>query len=257
MGLDDDLDHGRVQRVAGVDRRRAAFDVVHLRALVGDDQGALELAGVLGVDPEVGLERHLALDARRDVDERSTRPHRRVECRELVVAGRDDRAEVLLDQVGVLAQGGVHVAEQDALLGQVVAVLVIDDFALVLGGDTGQVHPLGLGDAQLFVGAHHLFGELVPVVDLLALGAQVVVDVLEVDVGHVDGEPLGHRLLLEQAQAALTHLGHPARLTLPPRDLIDDAGVDAALGREGVLDFIAPSEVVLGEVEIERRHVSS
>ena len=134
---------------------------------------------------------------------------------------------------------------------------MVDDLALVLGGDPGQVLALGLGDAQLFVGAHHLFGELVPLVDLLALRAQVVVDVLEIDVGHVDGEPLGHRLLLEQPQAALTHLGHPARLALPPGDLVDDAGADPLGGLEGVLDLIAPSEVVLGEVEIERRHVSS
>ena len=58
-------------------------------------------------------------------------------------------------------------------------------------------------------------------------------------------------------KAALTHLGHPAWLSLPPRDLIDHAGADPLRRCEGVLDFIAPSEVVLGEVEIERRHVSS
>ena len=53
-----------------VDGRRAALDVVHLAALVGDDQRALELAHVLRVDAEVGLQRHLDLHARRHVDER-------------------------------------------------------------------------------------------------------------------------------------------------------------------------------------------
>ena len=72
--------------------------------------------------------------------------------------------------------------------------------------------------------------------DLLTRRAQVVVDVLEVDVGHVDGEPLGHRLAVEQLQAAQPHVRHPARLALPPRDLVDDAVVDALLGGEGVLD---------------------
>ena len=253
-GLDDDLDDGRVQRVAGVHRRRAALDVVHLGALVGDDQRALELAGVLRVDPEVGLQRHLAVDAGRDVDERAAGPHRRVERGELVVPGRDDGAEVLLDQVGVLAQGRVHVAEQDPLLGQVVAVAVVDDLGLVLGGDAGEVLALGLGDAQLLVRRLHLLGQVVPVVDLLARRLEVVVDLLEVDVGHVHGEPLGHRLAVEQAQAAQPQLGHPARLALPPRDLLDHARVDP-LGRgEGVLDLVAPAQLVLGEVEIERRH---
>src|SRR3712207_8946260 len=51
--LDDDLDDRGVQRVGLVDRRGAALDVVHVGTLVDDDQRALELAHVLGVDPEV------------------------------------------------------------------------------------------------------------------------------------------------------------------------------------------------------------
>jgi len=38
-----------------------ALDVVDVGALLADDQGALELAHVLGVDPKVGLQRHLDL----------------------------------------------------------------------------------------------------------------------------------------------------------------------------------------------------
>src|SRR5207253_3477058 len=77
--LDDDLDHGRVQRVGGVDGCGAAFDVVHEAVLVADDQGPLELAHVLGVDPEIGLQRDLDLDTLGDVDERPTRPDRAVQ----------------------------------------------------------------------------------------------------------------------------------------------------------------------------------
>src|SRR5207247_1548373 len=58
-GLDDDLDHRGVQRVGGVDRRGAAFHVVDGGALVDDDQRPLELAHVLGVDPEVCLQVHV------------------------------------------------------------------------------------------------------------------------------------------------------------------------------------------------------
>ena len=57
-------------------------------------------------------------------------------------------------------------------------------------------------------------------------------------------------------QAAQAELGHPPRLALPPGDLLDDALVDALLGREGVLDLVAPAELVLREVEVERRHGS-
>src|SRR5690348_17706379 len=87
---DGDLHHGGVHRVGRVHRRRAAFDVVHARALVGADQRALDLAQFLGVDPEVGLQRHVDVHAGRHVDERATRPHRVVEGGELVVVAGDD-----------------------------------------------------------------------------------------------------------------------------------------------------------------------
>ena len=77
-GLDDDLHHRRVQRIRLVDRRGAALDVVHVGALVDDDQRPLELAHVLGVDPEVGLQRDVDVHTRRDVDERSA--HSRPRC---------------------------------------------------------------------------------------------------------------------------------------------------------------------------------
>ena len=93
--LDDDLDDRRVQALGRVDRRGAALDVVDLGPFLDDDQGPLELAHVLGVDPEVGLERDVDLDAGGDVDERAARPDRRVQRGELVVVDRDDRAEVL------------------------------------------------------------------------------------------------------------------------------------------------------------------
>ena len=63
---------------------------MNLAALVGDDESALELAGILSVDAEIGLQRHFAIDARRDVDERAAAPHSGVECRKLVVSRGDD-----------------------------------------------------------------------------------------------------------------------------------------------------------------------
>ena len=52
-------------------RRGAAFHVHHLRAFVGDDEGALELAEGFRVDAEIGLQRLFQLHALRDVDERT------------------------------------------------------------------------------------------------------------------------------------------------------------------------------------------
>ena len=151
--LHDDLDDRGVQRVRAVDRRGAALDVVHVGVLVDDDQGPLELAHVLGVDPEVGLQRDVDVHALRHVDERAAGPHRGVQRGELVVTGRDDGAEVLPEDLLVLAQRGVGVDEDDALLLEVLADLVVDDLGLVLRGDAGdEALLLRLGDAELVVG---------------------------------------------------------------------------------------------------------
>ena len=99
----DELDHRGVQLVLVAHRRRAAFEVAHIGALVGDDQRALELAGVLLVDAEIGRQLHRAAHARRHVDERAVGEHRRVERREIVVGHRHHRAEILLHQFGMLA----------------------------------------------------------------------------------------------------------------------------------------------------------
>ena len=100
----DEFDDRAVQRGGLEFRRGAAFHVDHLGAFVGDDERALELAEVLRVDAEVSLERVLHLHARRHVDERAAAEDRAVQRAEFVVAGRDDLAEPLPENLRVLLQ---------------------------------------------------------------------------------------------------------------------------------------------------------
>ncbi len=181
VGLGGDLDHRGMQRVGGVDGGGAALDVVDVRALLGDDQRPLELAHVLGVDPEVGLQRHLDLDAGGHVDEGAARPDGRVQRGELVVVGRDDRRPVLADEVLVLAKGGVHVGEDHALGLELLVDLVVDGLGLVLGADAGEELALGLGDAEAVEGVLDVLGDLAPAALAALGGADEVVDVVEVD----------------------------------------------------------------------------
>src|SRR3712207_7554122 len=58
-------------------------------------------------------QRDLDVHARGHVDERAPRPDGGVQRGELVVAGRDHRAEVLAEQVFVLLERGVGVEEED------------------------------------------------------------------------------------------------------------------------------------------------
>ena len=91
-----------MQRVAVVNRSGATFDVVNIRAFIGDDQGALELTHVLGVDSKVCLKRNLYVHTLWHVDEASARPNRGVQRSKLVVAGWNYCAEVLFENLWVL-----------------------------------------------------------------------------------------------------------------------------------------------------------
>ncbi len=238
--LDDDLDDRGVQRVGRVDRRGATLDVVHVGAFVDDDQRALELAHVLGVDPEIGLQRHLDVHARRDVDERAARPDRGVQSCELVVVLRDDRPEVLLDELLVLTQARVHVKEEDSLLLEIPLKLVVHDLGLVLRAHACEVFLLRLGDAELVPGVEDLGRQVLPALGLLLGRSDVVVDALEVDVVQVPA-PLRQRAREEVVERLVPELAHPVGLVLVLRYRLDDLVRDAATGLE---------EVVLGLVRV-------
>ena len=253
-GRADQLHDGRVQRVGGVHRGRAALDVVHLRPLVRDDQRPLELAHVLRVDAEVGLQRHVHLHAGRHVDEGAARPHGRVQGGELVVVRGDELAEPLAHQFRVVAHGGVHVAEVDALGLEVLAVAVEDDLRLVLSGHPGQVLALGLGDPELLVRALDGVGQVFPLVHLAAGGLDVIEDVVEVQIRHLRGEPRCHRLALEVLEGAQPEVPHPVRLALHLGHLAHDGLVQALLGLEDVVLLVAPSELIATEIEIRCDH---
>ncbi len=220
---------------------------MHVRALVGDDQRPLELAHVLGVDAEVGLQRDFDVHAGRHIDEGAARPHRGVQRGELVIAGRDDRAEVLVEELGVLAKRRVGVHEDDALRLELLVDRVVHDLGLVLGGHTGdETLALGLGDAETLVRVTDIFGQVFPALGLLFRRPYEVLDVVEVDARQV-GTPGGHGLLAEHPEAAQAVLQHRLGFALEPRDVADDLFGEAALrgGAGGV--GIGPAELVLPE----------
>ena len=99
----DEFNHRRMQLVLVALRRGAAFEIADVGALVGNDQRALELAGVALVDAEIGRQLHRAAHARRHIDERAVGEHRRVQRREEIVGDRHHRAEIFLHQLGILA----------------------------------------------------------------------------------------------------------------------------------------------------------
>src|SRR2546421_12492659 len=90
---------------------------------------------------------------------------------------RDDRPEVLLDDLLVLAQARVHVEEEHSLLGQLLLQLVVDDLRLILRPDAREVLLLGLRDAEPVPRVPDVGRQVLPRVRLLLGRLDVVVDV--------------------------------------------------------------------------------
>ena len=156
---------------------------------------------------------------------------------ELVVGGRDDRAEILAEQVRILAHGRVGVGEDHALLGQVLAERAVDDLALVLGLHAGEELLLGLGNPQLVEGVLDLRRHVFPGVALAVGGLEIIEHVLEIDVD--PPAPQRHRLGIEDIQALEAKLPHPRRLALHCRDFLDDLPVQSLAGLEHVVLVVA------------------
>ena len=217
---------------------------MHERALVHDDERALELAHVLGVDAEIGLERHVDVHTLGHVDERPARPHCRVEGGELVVGRGNHGAEVLLEQLLVVAEPMVGGQEDDAQLLELLLDLVVDHLGVVLGTHAGEELLLRLGNPEPVEGALHVGGHVLPRLGLLGRGLDVVVNVLEVDRADVS-TPGRHRLLLEDLERLEAVVAHPARLALHVRDLGHDVAVEPPAALEDRLLLVVEA-VLLG-----------
>ena len=237
------FDHGRVQLVLVALRRGAAFEVRHVGALLGDDQRALELAGILLVDAEIRRQFHRAAHALGDEHEGSVGEDGRIQRRVVIVCRRHDRAEIFPDDLRVFADRLRHRHEQHAGLGElgpeggdhgdgiehrvdrdaaglvdVVARLAILGRLLHAGEDLLLLQR----NSELLIDLEN-FG-----VDVAergragrALRRGVVVDVLEIDLRIVDARP--GRLLEGQPAAigAEAPFKHPVGLALLGRNEAD------------------------------------
>ena len=248
-GQRNDLHHRSVESIRGVDRGGTALDVVDLGPFVHDDQRPLELAGVLRVDAEIGLQRQRDLDAFGHVHERSAGPDRAIEGSELVVLGRDDGREVLPEEIGVFLEPLVGAHEDDAYLRELLPHAVVDDFRVVLRADAGQELALRFRDSEPFEGLLDLVRDVVPGL-LFALGWLAVVDdLVQVDLKEI-AAPGRHRAGKEVLVGAKPEVEHPLRLVLDPADLLDRLASQAAFGLLEVLDVVVEAKLVLARHDL-------
>ena len=246
--------HDRTVEGAGGELRRgAAFHVHHFRAFIHDDEGALELAKVFGVDAEVGLQRVFHLHALRHVDEGPAGKDCAVEGGELVVAGGDDFAEPRTENLRVFLQAFGTVDENHALIGDRFLNVGIGGFAVKLRFHPGEEFAFLLGNAEAFEGHLHLLRHIIPRPGGGGAAAEVITDLAEVDILEVLGGPVGrHGLVPKDFEGALPEITHPVRVVLHIRDVIDGRLAEADAGVELVIFRIR--KITGGAVDIDRLH---
>ncbi|MPM80704.1 hypothetical protein SDC9_127754 [bioreactor metagenome] len=159
--LHNDLNNCGMQAVGRISRSGTTFNIVDAGAFVDDDQRAFELAGAFVVDAEVSLQRHIANDAFRHIDERSSGPDGRIQGRFEVVGRRYDAGEVFLEDFRIFLQGRVRIGEDDAQFLELILHVVVDGFRLILDRYAGQIRALGFRDPDFFEGflyfVRHIF----------------------------------------------------------------------------------------------------
>ena len=247
----DQLDHRGVELAGLPHGSGTAFQVADVAAFLGDDEGPLELAGLLGVDSEVGHQLNGAAGTLRNVGEGPVAEHGGVQCCVEVVGVGDHRTQVLLHQFGVVLDGFAHGAEDDAGFLQHILVGGGDGDTVQHGVNRHAGHPFLLvqGDAELVESLHQLRVHLVQAlgaVPLLDRGG-VVVDVLKVDGVVVNVGP--GRLFLVQPEpmpeGPKPPLQHPLGLVLLGGNEPDDVLVQA-LGGGILLDVDGEAPLVVG-----------
>jgi hypothetical protein len=150
----------------------------------------------------------------------------------------------------VLTQARVHVHEHDAGVVPLLLQGVVDDFGVVLGADAGERLALGLRDAELLERVLDVVGHVVPGATLVLHRADVVVDLVEVQVREV-AAPLRGRPVQERLERLEPVLQHPLRLVLVPGDHGNDLRVyTLPRGPEEVILRIVESELVLVEPKL-------
>ena len=225
-----------VQLILVAHRRGAAFEIAHMAAGVRDDESALELPGLGGVDAEVGRQLHRATHALGHVDKGAVRKHRRVEGGEEIIRLRHDGTEILLDQLGMLLHGLGERAENHAGSGEPFLERRRDRDAVEyrIHGHAREPCALVQRHSELCVGLQQLRIDLFETLRTVRLGARrgVVRDRLVIDRGdlHVSPMRLGH--LQPVAQRLEPPLRQEGGLVLFTRDQPHDALVQP--GRDGV-----------------------
>ena len=203
-------------------RRRATFHVSHLGAFVGDDEGALELAEIFRVDPEVGLERMFHFHAGRHVDEGAAAEDGAVERAKFVVANRNNLAEPFPENFGMIFQSLGRSNKDDALFADGFLDVGVNRLAVELRFHAGEKFSLLFRNAEPLECALDVLRHFVPTAFRSRAGREVITDFVEIDCLEIFARPMRRQRFLEKCfQTAETKFADPIGIFLDVGDVVN------------------------------------
>src|SRR5947199_5486105 len=218
-----------MQAIAGIGWRGTAFDIMYIGTRSSNNQCPLELAHVLCINTEVGLQGNLDMHALWHIHETTTAPDSAVQRSKLVIRWRNDCAKVLLHEVWIQAQSSIHISKDNANLLKIFTHFVIDGLALILSSHACQELTLGLGNTQAIKCIFNLNRNVFPCFTLFLYRLDVIENVVEVNSREVSA-PGWHWTFLKEIQALEAELAHPIGLALHLGDLLNNFAVQSSFG---------------------------
>ena len=219
-------------------RSRTTFQIGNVSIVIGHNQCTFKLPCTLRIDAEVGGQLHGATHTFGDVNKRSVGENSGVKRSKEIVAVRNNRAQVLLHQIGMLADGFTHRAKDDAFLHQcfLESSLYRDGVHHGIHGHAAQCHLLLQGNAQFIEGFDQFRIHFVHTLGTFLLLSRVgiVRDGLIVNLGNAEVSPCGHLQCQPVAVSLQAELQHPVGLTLLLGDKTDNVFVQALLDDIGM-----------------------
>ena len=155
----DQLHHRGVQLIFIAHRRGATFEITYGRSFFRNDQCALKLAGLRGIDAEISRQLHRTAHTLGDVAKGAIAKHRRIECRKKVIGVGHHRAQVFLHQLRMILHCFGKRTENDPQLAQLCFERRRDRDTVEhrIDGDAGEQIPVRRrGNAELLVGLEQL-----------------------------------------------------------------------------------------------------
>ena len=212
-----DFDDSRMKLVLIAHRGGTTFKVTDIGFIIRHNQCTFELSGIGRIDTEIGRKLHRTTHAFRDIDKRTVREHRRIQCGKEIITITDHASQILLDQIGMMLDGFAERTEDNALLSKrlLECCLYGDAVHHCIDRHPAKLRTFVQRNTQFVESLHQFRIDLIQALRaFLLLRSGIVDDILIVDRRDIQVRPCRHLQCLPMAEGFQAELKQPFRFIL-------------------------------------------